>query len=274
MTLTTRNCYLLVGIGLSLAALVLVIVFASLALPLFPGLVEEAAGRSSRYGVFPRWPVNPYVPFAAMLAAVAYAAVAQTLIYQFFEKTQSPEIFFFALFVFSFTFECGRMALPLQRLYTLPHVFAVTAERLELFGRFFGIFALFASSIYATGFKAQKQGTVLFAITLIALLFAIRIPIDPLAWDTGLRLNSGYRSMFRIIELVTALLAVASYLASARMRGDKEFILAGAGALLAFFGRALLLDADTIYTPIPALLHLLAGTWLVCKQLRRIYQWM
>jgi hypothetical protein len=274
MTLTTRNCYLLAGIGLSLAALVLVLVFARLALPLFPGLVDEAAGRSFRYGIFPAWPQNPYVPFAAMLAALVYAVIAQTLVYQFFEKTQSPEIFFFALFVFSFTFECGRMALPLQRSYALPHVFAVTAERLELFGQFFGVFALFASSIYATGFKAQKQGTVLFAITLIALLFAIRIPIDPLAWDTGLRLNSGYRSMFRMIELVTALLAVASYLVSARMRGGKEFVLAGAGAFLAFAGRVFLLDADTIYTPVPAFLCLLAGTWLVCKQLHRIYLWM
>jgi hypothetical protein len=274
MTLTTRNCYLLAGIGLSLAALVLVLGFTHLALPLFPGLVDEAAGRSFRLGIFSEWPVNPYVPFAAMLAVVVYAVTAQTLVYQFFEKTQSPEIFFFALFVFSFTFECGRMALPLQHFYTLPPVFAVTAERLELFGRFFGVFALFASSIYATGFKAQKQGTVLFATTLIALLFAIRIPIDSLTWDTGLRLNSGHRSMFRIIELVTALLAVANYLVSARMRGGKEFVLAGAGVFLAFAGRVFLLDADTIYTPLPAFLCLLVGTWLVCKQLHRIYQWM
>jgi hypothetical protein len=274
MTLMTRNCYLLAGIGFSLAALVLVLVFTHLALPLFPELVNEAAGRGFRRGIFPEWPLNPYVPFAVMLAAVVYAVVAQTLVYQSFEKTQSPEIFFFALFVFSFTFECGRMALPLQHFYALPHVFAVTAERFELFGRFFGVFALFASSIYATGFKAQKQGTVLFATTLIALLFAIRIPIDPLTWDTGLRLNSGHRSMFRVIELVTALLAGSSYLVSARMRGGKEFFLAGAGVFLAFAGRAFLLDADTIYTPIPAFFCLLAGTWLVCRQLHRIYLWM
>jgi hypothetical protein len=273
MTLTTRNWYLLAGIGFSLAALVLALVFAHIALPLFPGLVDEAAVRGFTYGMFPAWQVNPYVPFAVMLAAVVYAVITQTLVYQFFEKTQSPEIFFFALFVFSFTFECVRMALPLQQHYALPQVFAVTAERLELFGRFFGVFALFASSIYATGFKAQKQGTVLFLITLIALFFAIRIPIDPLAWDSGLRLNSGHRSMFRIIETVTALLAVASYLVSARMRGGKEFVLVGVGAFLAFMGRMFLLDANAFSTAALAFLCLLAGTGLVCKQLHRIYLW-
>jgi hypothetical protein len=274
MTLTTRNYFLIAGIGLSLAALVAVFVFAHLMLPLFPGLVEEAVKRPLNYGLFPDWPENPYVPFAAMLAAAFYAVIVQTLVYQFFEKTQSPEIYFFALFAFSFTFDCGRMVIPLMHIYALPQAFAVAAERLELFGRFLGLFALFASSIYATGFKAQKQGTVLFAITLIALLFAIRIPIDPLAWDTGLRLDSGYRSMFRVIELVIALLSVASYLASAKIRGGKEYVFMGTGVFLVFIGRTFLLDADTVYTPVPAFLCLAAGTWLICKPLHRIYLWM
>jgi hypothetical protein len=224
--------------------------------------------------VFPAWLVNAYVPFATMLAAAFYAVIVQTLVYQFFEKTQSPEIYFFALFAFSVTFDCGRMVIPLQHLYALPQAFPVAAERLELFGRFFGLLALFASSVYATGFKAQKQGTIFFAITLVALLFAMRIPIDALAWDTGLRLNSGYRSMFKIIELTIALLSVASYLVSARLRGSKDFLLIGAGVFLVFIGQSFLLDADTIFTPLPAFICLIAGTWLICNPLHRIYLWM
>jgi hypothetical protein len=273
MTLTTRNFFLLAGIGLSLAVLVLVFVFTYQIFPLFPGLVGDAVRRASLFGL-PNWPVNAYVPFATMLAAAVYAVVVQTLVYQFFEKTQSPEIYFFALFAFSFIFDCGRMVIPLQRFYALPQAFPVAAERLELFGQFFGLLALFASSVYATGFKAQKQGTVFLAITLVALLFAIRIPVDPLAWDTSLRLNSGYRSMFRIIELVIVLLAVASYLVSARLRGSMEFVLIAGGVFLVFCGRIFLLGADTIYTPVPAFLCLVTGTWLVCKPLHRIYLWM
>jgi hypothetical protein len=273
MTLTTRNFFLLAGIGLSLAVLVLVIVFSYQIIPQLPDLVGEAVKRPFSYGI-PEWPTNAYVPFATMLAAAFYAVVVQMLVYQFFEKTQSPEIYFFALFAFSVIFDCGRMVIPLQHIYTLPQAFPVAAERLELFGHFFGIFALFASSIYATGFKAQKQGTVLFAITLVALLFAIRIPIDLLAWDTGLRLDSGYRSMFKIIELVIALLSAANYFVSARLRGSNEFILMGVGILLVFTGQNFLLDADTIFTPLPAFFCLVAGTWLICKPLHRIYLWM
>ncbi|MDR1230301.1 MAG: hypothetical protein LBK61_02745 [Spirochaetaceae bacterium] len=273
MTLTTRNCFLLAGIGLSLGALVLVIVFAYQVIPQLPGLAEEAVKRPFHYGIL-NWPANAYVPFATMAGAAFYAVFVQTLIYQFFEKTQSPEIYFFALFAFSVTFDCGRMVIPLQHIYALPQAFPVAAERLELFGRFFGLLALFASSIYATGFKAQKQGTVFFAITLVALLFALRIPIDPLAWDTSLRLNSGFRSMFDAIEAVIALLSVASYLVSSRLRGSKEFILVGTGVFFVFIGQSLLFGADTIFTPLPAFLCLAAGTWLVCKPLHRIYLWM
>jgi hypothetical protein len=273
VTLTTRNFFILAGIGLSLATLVAALIFAYQVIPLLPSLADEAVKRSVSYGL-PHWQVNVYVPFATMLAAVFYAVVIQTLVYQFFEKTQSSEIYFFALFAFSLTFDCGRMFIPLQRIYALPQAFPVAAERLELFGRLFGFLALFASSIYATGFKAQKQGTVFFAIALVSLLFAIRIPIDPLAWDTSLRLNSGYRSMFYVVELVIALLSAASYFVSARLRGSKEFVQSGIGVLLVFGGRMFLLDADTIFTPLPAFACLVIGTWLICKSLHRIYLWM
>jgi hypothetical protein len=269
-----RNYHLLAGIGISLGVLVLTLVFAHVVYPLLPELVEEAVKRPLGAEMLPAaWPVNPYAPFAVVIASVCYAVVLQMLIFQFFEKTQSPEIYFFALFVFSFTFECGRMVIPLQHIYALPQAFVAAAERLGLFGRFFGLFALFVSSVYATEPKTQKQGTVLFAITLVSLLFASRVPIDPLAWDTTLRLDGGYRSMFKVVELATALLSVASYLVSARIRGSKEFVQAGIGVLLVFVGRAFLFDADTMYTPIQAFLCLGAGSLLIFKPLHRVYLW-
>jgi hypothetical protein len=274
MTLTSRNYYLLTGIGVSLAVLAAAVIFANQTLPFFPDLVKQAAKRPSGYPLTGGFPVNPYAPFIVMLATALYAVVVQTLIYQFFEKTQSPEIFFFALFAFSFTFECGRISLPLQHIYALPQAFSVTAERMRLFGRLFGLFALFMSSVYATGFKAQKQGTILFSIFVAAMLFAIRIPIDALGWDTCLHLDSGYRPVLRMLELSTGMLAVASYLVSARLKNSKEFALIGAGVFLVFVGRIFLFDADSLYTPVPALICLVGGTWLVCTQLHRIYLWM
>jgi hypothetical protein len=252
----------------------MVVVFAHQVVPLFPEIAGAAVKRPFGYGFAAFIPANPYVPFAVMLTAALYALIVQALIYQFFEKTQSPEIYFFALFVFSFTFECGRILIPLQHLYMLPQTFIAAAGRMQLFGRFFGLFALFASSVYAAGLKAQKQGTVFFAVTLAAMLFAVRVPVDALAWDTALRLNCGYRSMFWILEVVLALLSVAGYFVSARIRGGKEFVPAGIGVFLVAFGRTLLLDADTPYAPVLAFVCLVAGTWLVCAQLHRIYLWM
>jgi hypothetical protein len=274
MTLTSRNNYLFTGIGVSLAVLAGAVILANQTLPLFLDLVKQAARRPSGYPLAGGFPVNPYVPFIVMLAAALYAVAVQTLIYQFFEKTQSPEIFFFSLFAFSFTLECGRLSLPLQHLYALPQAFTVAAERVKLFGRLFGIFSLFISSVYATGLKAQKQGTILFSIFIAAMLFAIRVPVDSLAWDTCLHLDSGYRSVLRMLELTTGLLAVASYLVSAHLKGSKEFVLIGTGALLVFIGRIFLFDADSLYTPVPALICLVTGTWFVCRQLHRLYLWM
>ena len=273
MTLTARNRYLLAGIAVSLIALAAVLLLAYRCLPYFPGLAAAASGRPETLPLFAHLPANPYVPFFVITASAIYAVIAQILVYHSFEKTQSPEILFFALFIFSFTFVSGRLLLPLEELYDLPRAFVAAAERLEQFGRVFGMFALFVSSVYAAGLKAQRQGSVLFALTIAALLIALRVPIDSLSWDTNFRLASGYRRMFTVLETIMVTLTVLGFLVSTHTRGAKEFFGAGIGALCTALGRAFFLDADAVLPLVPAAVSLGAGTWLVSRQLRRIYLW-
>jgi hypothetical protein len=274
VTLTVRNRYLLAGIAVSLVALSAVLLLAYRCLPYFPGLAAEAASRPPALPLLAKLPANPYAPFCVIAVSAIYAVIAQILVYHSFEKTQSPEILFFALFIFSFTFVSGRLLLPLEEIYDLPRAFVAAAERLEQFGRIFGMFSLFVSSVYAAGLKAQRQGTVLFSVTIAALLIALRIPIDSLSWDTNFRLASGYRRMFSVLEMIMITLTVAGFLVSAHTRGAKEFFFAGIGVLCTALGRVFLLDADAVLPLFPAAVSLGAGTWLVSRQLRRIYLWM
>jgi hypothetical protein len=205
---------------------------------------------------------------------VLYSFLSIILIYFFFEKTPSPEILFVVFFAASFAPEALRLLLPLSRVYEIPSLYLLTASRVILFGRYFGIFSLFTASIYAVGFRVQKQRNVVLVIAVITLIITLGVPIDTEAWDSGLNMITGYGSMFRLIEVGAFLIITLSFFIAAWLYSSREFAFIGGGAILAILGRHILLSADTWAALPTGLLLLTIGTWLICTKLHKIYLWL
>jgi hypothetical protein len=196
------------------------------------------------------------------------------LIYHFFEKTQSPEILFIGFFVISLTFEFARLIIPLKAVLPVPAFFSIAASRVLFFGRYFGLFSLFASGVYAAGMDAQKQQSFLLMLILAAMVIAINVPMDIFVWDSTFMARSGYRFMFSVVEAVVLALTIASFLISAFTRGSRSYVLIGIGVFLAFAGRSILINSDTFITVLPGLAILSAGTWCICSRLHLEYLWL
>jgi hypothetical protein len=276
MTLSVRNNYFKSGIALSLLSLVITL---SVSIAIFPVYPQVGAGAIRSTGFFQSlishfFKAMPYVSFVTMISSVLYAFITMIFVYYFFEKTQSPEILFFALFVVSFAFEALRIMVPLRIIKNFPGVYLLLGSRIMLFARFFGIFSLFAASVYAAGLGEQKQGNIVFIIAIAAMITALGVPIDSLTWDSNLMMLCGYTSMLKMIEAGIVLITMLSFLISAYSRGSREYIFIGIGSLLVFWGRAMLFSADTWITPLPGLLLLVGGTWIICDQLHRVYLWL
>jgi hypothetical protein len=276
MTLSARNNYFRMGIALSFLSLVVTIALSFATFPVYPQLGAEAIRTTGMFQSLISRFFEPqaYASLATMISSVLYAFIAMILIYYFFEKTQSPEILFFALFVSAFAFEGLRVLAPLRAVYDLPAFYLVLSSRILLFARFFGIFALFAASVYAAGLGEQKQGIIVFIIAIAALVVALGSPIDGLAWDSSLMMLRGYPSMLKMVEVGIMLITMISFFISAYSRGSREYIFIGIGSFLVFAGRAMLFSTDTWITPLPALLLLAGGTWISCVQLHRVYLWL
>ncbi|GHU60881.1 hypothetical protein FACS189445_1640 [Spirochaetia bacterium] len=276
MTLSVRNIYFRAGITLSLLALVTGLSLSVFLFPVYPQVAAAAvrtAGGIQTLAAHLSAP-HPYVPLVTMLSMVIYAFISMILIYYFFEKTQSPEIFFFALFVGSVAFEALRVMIPLAAVKGLPGAYPVMASRLLLFARYFGVFSLFASSVYAAGLGVQKQGNIVFITVIAAMILALGVPVDGLNWDSSLIMLCGYSSMLKMVDVGILLITAVSFFISAYSRGSREYIFIGIGSLLALWGRSILLTADTWFTPLPGMALLAAGTWIICVQLHRVYLWL
>ena len=277
MTLSARNLLFKGGIILSFLCLVICAAASIRTIPVYSLMEPEIARRS---GGFFQAIVGKYFSarllavHCGILAVVVYSFFSIILTYYFFEKTQSPEILFVVFFALSFSIEALRLILPLGQVYVMPSLYPLMASRILLFARHFGIFSLFAASLYAVGYESQRQRNVIMLITVTALVIALGVPIDTEAWDSSLNMITGYAPIFRLIEAGTFLITAVSFFIAAWSRSSREFIFIGIGAILAFLGRTILLTADA-WAILPfALAFLIAGTWIVCTYLHKIYLWL
>jgi hypothetical protein len=277
MTLSVRNIVFKGGIILSLFFLLLCIAASVKVLPVYPTMEQDIGLRSSGlFHVLVEKTLNAKLlaVHCCIAVSVLYSFLTIILIYFSFEKTQSPEILFVAFFAAAFAPETLRLIIPLGRVYDIPSLYSLLASRVILFCRCFGIFSLFAASMYASGFKSQRQRNVIIIRIVTALFIAIGVPIDTLAWDSGLNMVSGYTSMFLLIEIGTFLFSTGSFFIAAWSRGSREYAYIGAGSVLLFLGRNILLNADTWVGSAAGPVCLLIGTWLICQKLHKVYLWL
>ena len=277
MTLSVRNNFFRGGIILAALSLGLAAAGGYIALSGFPQAAASAALRSRgivQTLTMESFAASAYVPFFTILGSAVYALVSIILIYYFFEKTQSPEIFFFAFFVISMSVECVRVLLPLRTVSSLPAMYLLPASKALLFSRYFGLLSLFAASVHAAGLDVQKQQTVFLMLVLASLVITLPIPIDSLVWDSSLVMWNGYDSMLRMVGTGILAITLLTYFISAYTRGSGNYAAVGTGSFLALIGRNVMLHSDTWTSSIPGFFALILGTWLVCSRLRREYLWL
>jgi len=287
MTVASRNATFKVGIIFSALALLAGIAASVATLSVYGNMeMETEAISGGIFGTVFGWPSEsrflgqllfqptPLAVHLAVLFLAFYSIASIAVIYFFFEKTLCTEIIFVAFFALSFSIEVFRLVIPLGQIYELPSLYLLITSRIIIFGRYFGIFSLFAASVHATGYQSQQQRNTIIIVIVTALFISLSVPVDTYIWDSSLNVRSGYTSMFTLIEVGFFIITVASFFVATISRGSREFIFIGTGSLLALFGRGILLLADT-WAGLPIGLCLLsAGTWLICTRLHKIYLWL
>jgi len=269
--------YFKTGIFLSSCCLLLLLALTGKLLPFFREYCETASSRpdSPFQYLAERFFISvPLVPFVSLFAAVFYTFFVSIAVLIYFEKTQTPEILFFELFALSFVFEILRILVPLKGLFEISPVTMIIGTRMLIFSRLFGTISLFIASVYAAGLDMQKQGNVVIGIVIAILMISFRLPVNGYSWDTSFTMIFAYSTMFRFSELVLAVSTGISFLMAAYNKGTSNYRFIALGSLLVFIGRSLLFGADTWLTPIPALIMLVIGTYLIIARLRQVYLWL
>jgi hypothetical protein len=241
-------------------------------LPAEPAFLVEAKA-FERFRLFGIVIPSPRLAGAGVGLGALYSALILGLILYSFRKTVSAEVYFYAFWVLSLGFETLRLVIfGLAAARGSPY-WQILATKALLFARYSGYLALFASSVYAAGFRNEKLGTVAALILALALALAAAMPVNTGSYAPSLELRAGYAELHAAFYIVASLVTVANFLYAATSTGEGSYRLVALGCAAFLAGRQLLVSQLDPFAIVVGFALLATGSWLFISRLHAYYLW-
>lgn len=210
---------------------------------------------------------------APLLMPLLFSLIAAGIIYSSFRKTAAGEIFFFLIFLFSFSFEMFRGYALLAQQEDLPFLVTVILSRLTYAGRFTAVLALFCGSLFSVGLEHQRIELFLAVTLMTAMILAALIPIDTTEPTQRLIYESGMNRELLIIQLLIGLLGTVNFFLAAKKRKNSDYLYV-AGALVFLMGGWFLTGNSLNWAAlVTGYILLTGGTGLYGWKTHQIYLW-
>ncbi len=233
----------------------------------------EGAGALKSFAIGGLEIPSHYLAGASIVLCCLYAALSLGFILSSFRKTASTEVFFFSLWVLSVAFEVLRLgAFAIAVGGGTAFVQAAEARAL-LFTRYAGSLALFASGLYAVGFRNEKLGTVVGVVLIISLGLALAMPINTGSYAPTLELRSGYSALSEALLGIVAAVTIFNFFYASTYKGERTYRVIALGALALVAGHKLMTSQWNPLLLLAGFALLAAGTWLFVSRLHTYYLW-
>jgi len=183
--------------------------------------------------LFPPWRIGA----AGVGAVVSLAAVFR--LRALYRREPSPVLPFIMVFLFSLGFECLRAGSAVLYAVDGPVSPSVLLTRAIYWGRFVGMLALLAASVYCTDMKYRKLSPVTGVIFLVSLAMTAYIPLDRSVFLAQLTWKLGDEQSVWFVNLFIGALTILAALAAAVTRRSPRFILLAAAVAVLVGAREL-----------------------------------
>ncbi len=237
-----------------------------------PGFLEKAGALGSFHLgslVFS----SHHLAAAGIGLCALYSALVLGFILYSFRKTVSAEIYFFSFWVLSVGLEVLRLSVFNLASGGGTVYWEIAATKALLFARYAGYLSLFASGLYAAGFRNEKLGSVAAVVLAISFGLATAMPVNTGSFAATLELRAGYVEINSILVLAVAVVTVANYLYAAHSTGEASYRLVALGAAVFLVGQRLLTTQWNPFAMLGGFVLLVAGSWLYVSRLHAYYLW-
>ena len=273
MTLSSRNklfllfCALMLAVAFSLFSLYIYAWFSNnIVIPphIETGIKSKLSLISYRY---------PAVVLSiAALSLIAPAGVF--LIYRSFEKTQAPEVFYFAVFFCGCAFEGLRLLIPAFRLWQSFSLLFLMIGKSIFFLRIFCPLCFFASALTSIRDQQMHLERNLIVIVAVAIIFAAVVPLNTAVTTGRLIIPWGYSILFILVRICIFIVTALTLFFTAIQHDNKDMIRSVHGYIMLAAGYVLLINTDNYAMLAAGLLLTGAGTYEYLTKTHHIYMWL
>jgi len=274
VTLQTRRRTYWVFFGISSAMLLMGLVFAILTATHRNMVIFLIEHDIYEVHSFLRLRIPSYaLSIADVLVLCVFAALVGALILRTFKKTVSAEIFFFAFWLATLSFESLRLVhLFLALRGGFDSVLAVI-DKLYIGTRFLGYIAIFISGLYAAGMRNDRQFSIMSVSVGISIALVSILPVNTGIWARNFMFKVGYSMLIEGFSLAIILITIANYLIAVRVRGDRAYYFIALGIAAISAGTQYVSRDGSPLLSLVSILAMATGSFLYIYKIHSFYLW-
>ena len=269
MIIKVRNRILLCLTMLSITILVASALFAGI--KIYYGINDFPYDFSVKISKFFFLTPTVYSTISSVFILLIYVITSLFYISVQFEKTQSSEIIYFSLFLFSLLFEFVRIFIPCLNLYDSYSRITSIISRLVLFSHVLSPLSLLYISIQNLPEHRQNVERNLTILLIISAMISVTVPLDSEKMTLTCRLKFGFEREFLIFWGLFTLITFISLLQNNFSENSKSKM--PLGFLLLAFGYKILCTTPVLISILAGTVFLITGTVIFLKELHKKYLW-
>lgn len=211
--------------------------------------------------------------FTAVIISIFLFLLYTTIVFLFinveFEKTQSTEIIYFAVFLIGCVLESVRICIPLLNLWDSSIYFLMFCTRLIIFARTIAPLALLISVVCSATEYRQYVEQNLLLMTIVSIILALMVPVN----STQLLPTGCYPYNYGLLlRIILISLTFISQIFKNVINKTKGIAMPLGMALLSIGYLMLLESYSYLFTGI-GFTAIMTGTFIYLKDLHRQYLW-
>lgn len=202
-----------------------------------------------------------------------YTPIISFTVYFRFEKTKAPEVLYFVAILFGLFAESLRLCIPLFSLAGGYSNFLRFIGRAAFFGQMQVILSILVQGVLASKDETRDSGRYLGIISIVALMFAMIIPLDISTIQLYFAPKYGFESLFNIIRIVFTVISFCAMFLSSKSKESLDYKKSTLSFLILCIGYIFLLYCTTFIFLVGGILLLSIGTTQFLKNLHHYYMW-
>jgi len=209
-----------------------------------------------------------------VLFLILFALISSIILRIYFNKTLAPEMFFFTIFLLTFSFEALRIVIFYIELTSAPFFFGILVTKAVHFGRFLRVFSVFVSGLFACSRTNPKTGTFLGIGAILAFAYASGIPIDATRQSFDFLYQSGINRLIVIIFIGVQFVSVLNFILAGVLKNTIDYYVLSFGLFLTVLGgEFIVIFPAKIYLAAAGAACMVAGTILFSRRTHELYLW-